>query len=95
MGWSDDPRSRRYNRPVQAGVRESHERLWREDAAYDIVFPTTHNQRPRVLGHGSAIFLHLAKTGYPATQGCVAISLADMRRLLPRLGPNTRLVIKA
>jgi L,D-peptidoglycan transpeptidase YkuD (ErfK/YbiS/YcfS/YnhG family) len=95
MGWSDDPRSARYNRPITAGARESHERLWRDDHVYDVVFPTTHNQKPRIRGAGSAIFLHLARPDFAGTEGCVAISLADMRRLLPRLARRTRLIIVA
>lgn len=93
MGWCDDPASWTYNRPVPAGHRARHERLWREDDVYDVVFPTSHNQRPRKLGAGSAIFFHLAKPGYPPTEGCVAISAADMRRLLPRLGKHVWLVV--
>jgi L,D-peptidoglycan transpeptidase YkuD (ErfK/YbiS/YcfS/YnhG family) len=92
-GWSDDTGSHRYNRPIQAGAKESHEKLWREDRVYDVIIPTSHNQRPRVLGAGSAIFLHLARPGYAPTEGCVAISLPDLRRLLPRLGRKAQLVI--
>jgi L,D-peptidoglycan transpeptidase YkuD (ErfK/YbiS/YcfS/YnhG family) len=94
MGWCDDTNSGLYNRPIPAAAKQRHERLWREDHVYDVLIPTSHNQRPRVLGAGSAIFLHLARPGFVGTEGCVAISLADMRRLLPRLGRNTRLVVK-
>lgn len=94
MGWSDAPRSGRYNRPVPAGSPESHETLWRDDHVYDVVIPTSHNQRPRILGAGSAIFLHLSRPDCQPTEGCVAIGLADMRRLLPRLGLRTRIIIK-
>jgi L,D-peptidoglycan transpeptidase YkuD (ErfK/YbiS/YcfS/YnhG family) len=95
MGWCDDVASRLYNRPVEVDAPERHEKLWRDDAVYDILISTSHNQRPRVRGAGSAIFVHLARPGYEATQGCVAISLADMRRLMPRLSHKTRLVIQA
>jgi L,D-peptidoglycan transpeptidase YkuD (ErfK/YbiS/YcfS/YnhG family) len=93
MGWCDDPASGRYNRPIRAGAKAGHEQLWREDGVYDVVIPTSHNERPRVLGAGSAIFFHVAGPGYAPTEGCVAISLADLRRLLPRLSRNVRLVI--
>lgn len=93
MGWGDDATSSLYNRPAPAGSPFSHERLWRDDGVYDVVIPTTHNQRPRIRGAGSAIFLHLARPGYLPTEGCVAISLADLRRLLPRLGRDVRLII--
>lgn len=93
MGWCDDPTSGRYNRPIPAGAKAGHERLWRDDAIYDVVIPTSHNERPRILGAGSAIFFHLARAGYAPTEGCVAISLADLRRLLPRLSRRARLII--
>lgn len=93
LGWCDDKASRRYNRPIPAGSSQSHEKLWRDDNVYDIVIPTSHNQSPRVLGAGSAIFLHLARPGYAPTEGCVAITLSDMRRLLPRLSRAAKLVI--
>jgi L,D-peptidoglycan transpeptidase YkuD (ErfK/YbiS/YcfS/YnhG family) len=41
--------------------------------------------RPAIRGRGSAIFLHIAKPGYAPTEGCIAISPAAMRRLLPLL----------
>lgn len=93
LGWCDDPASRLYNRPLPAGARQRHEKLWRTDNVYDVVIPTSHNQCPRVLGAGSAIFLHLARQGYAPTEGCVAISLPDMRRLLRRLSRAAKLVI--
>jgi L,D-peptidoglycan transpeptidase YkuD (ErfK/YbiS/YcfS/YnhG family) len=93
MGWCDDPSSFRYNKPVRAGSSCSHERFWRADSIYDVVLSTSHNQNPRIRGAGSAIFLHLAKADYAPTRGCIALSLPDLRRLLPRLGRKVRLVI--
>jgi L,D-peptidoglycan transpeptidase YkuD (ErfK/YbiS/YcfS/YnhG family) len=93
MGWCDDVMSRLYNRPIAAGSPDRHERLWREDEIYDILLTTSHNQRPRIRGAGSAIFMHLARPGYEATQGCVAISRDDMRRLLPRLSRKSAITI--
>lgn len=92
-GWCDQPWTGLYNRPVNAGHRFGHERLWRDDHVYDVVFPTSHNEKPRIQGAGSAIFFHLARPNYAGTEGCIAISPADMRRLLPRLGKNVELVI--
>lgn len=93
MGWCDDRASFLYNMPVLAGSSCRHERLWRDDGVYDVLLSTSHNQRPRIRGAGSAIFLHLAKADYAPTQGCVAVSLQDLRRLLPRLDRKVRLVI--
>jgi L,D-peptidoglycan transpeptidase YkuD (ErfK/YbiS/YcfS/YnhG family) len=92
-GWCDDPGHVRYNRPVRLPFRASHERMWREDDIYDVVIEIGWNDRPAVRGRGSAIFLHLARPGYKPTEGCVAVSRRDMARLLPRLGPQTRIDI--
>ena len=75
--------------PFPAG----HERLHRSDGVYDVVVILDWNMRPAVRGRGSAIFLHLARPGFTPTEGCIAVSPAAMRRLLPLLGPSTRLVV--
>jgi L,D-peptidoglycan transpeptidase YkuD (ErfK/YbiS/YcfS/YnhG family) len=92
-GWCDDPSSPLYNFPVALPFPLSHEKLWREDGVYDVIVVLGYNDDPPVRGKGSAIFLHLARAGYEPTQGCVAVSLPDLRRLLPRLGRQVRLVI--
>ena len=85
QGWCEDPANGRYNRPVRLPAAEGADRMWREDALYDLVFALDHNFSRRVKGRGSAIFLHIARPGLTPTAGCVAISAADMRRLAPRL----------
>ncbi|HXE28825.1 MAG TPA: L,D-transpeptidase family protein, partial [Stellaceae bacterium] len=44
-----------------------------------------HNDRPRVRGRGSAIFVHLARPGYAPTAGCIALSHHDLLMLLAQL----------
>ena len=61
----------------------------RDDRLYDVVIVMDHNITSRMSLGGSAIFFHIAKPDYPPTEGCVAISPADMRWLLPRIGPKT------
>jgi L,D-peptidoglycan transpeptidase YkuD (ErfK/YbiS/YcfS/YnhG family) len=39
------------------------------------------------------VFLHLARSNFSPTAGCVSMSEAAMLRLLRRLGPRTRIVI--
>lgn len=91
-GWCDDRADRRYNCPVTlplGGARKvSLEKMWRDDALYDLVLVIDHNLRPRVAGRGSAVFIHLARPGFKATEGCVALRRADMTRLLARLRPG-------
>lgn len=93
-GWCDAPGHRRYNRPVKLPFAASHERLWREDALYDLVLVLDHNQRPRIAGRGSAVFIHLARPGFAATEGCVALRRGDLLRLLARLAPGARLEVR-
>jgi L,D-peptidoglycan transpeptidase YkuD (ErfK/YbiS/YcfS/YnhG family) len=80
--WCDDPRDANYNRPVQAPFRPSHEKMRRDDRLYDICLVMDWNLRTRKRNVGSAIFFHLAKPGYKPTEGCVAVSLPAMKRLL-------------
>ena len=92
-GWSDDPRDRRYNRPVPLPCATSHERMWRDDHLYDVVLDIAWNRGPVVKGRGSAIFLHLARPGFTPTEGCVAVEPRMIRRLLERIGQATRIEI--
>jgi L,D-peptidoglycan transpeptidase YkuD (ErfK/YbiS/YcfS/YnhG family) len=92
-GWSDDPADPDYNRAVRLPHPWRHERLWREDGLYDLMAPLGYNDDPPVPGLGSAIFLHVARPDYHPTEGCVALSLADLLALLPRCGPQTKIAI--
>ncbi len=88
-GWCDDPSHARYNQHVRRPFRAGHERLWRDDHRYDLILETSHNSRPAKRGYGSAIFVHVAARGYTPTEGCVALSLKDLRHLLTRWRPGT------
>ncbi|MGI9385295.1 MAG: L,D-transpeptidase family protein [Methyloligellaceae bacterium] len=81
-GWCDAPADRNYNRPVRLPYGASAEALWREDHLYDVVVGLGVNDRPRVRGRGSAIFIHLARPGYAPTEGCVALQRRDLLRIL-------------
>lgn len=91
-GWCDDPVDPAYNRPVQLPRATSHERLARDDQAYDAVVVLGHNDAPPVPGIGSAIFFHqwvIGADGAPkATEGCVAVAPESMRAILPMLTPT-------
>lgn len=91
--WCDDPTSFSYNRSLRGPSRLGHEELWRADRLYDVIGVLDYNIRPRVLGRGSAIFLHIATDDLAATAGCVALRPRDMARLLPRLARRATLVI--
>lgn len=93
-GWCDQTGHRRYNRSVDLPFKASHETLKRDDHLYDIVIVMDHNITRHLSVGGSAIFFHLAHDDYRATEGCVAISLRDMQRLLPRIGPQTVMIVE-
>lgn len=93
-GWCDDPRDRNYNRPVPWPYPASAERLWRDDGLYDIVIVLDHNQRPRVRGLGSAIFVHVARPGLAPTEGCIAISRDELLRLLARVRAGDAVMVR-
>ncbi len=92
--WCDDPASQFYNLPVKLPFIPSHEKLWRDDHAYDFIVPIGYNDLSPTPGLGSAIFLHLAKPGYLPTEGCIAVALEDMLAMLPLLGPETLMDIE-
>jgi L,D-peptidoglycan transpeptidase YkuD (ErfK/YbiS/YcfS/YnhG family) len=91
--WCDDPKDRRYNRPVKAPFAPSHEELWRADHVYDIVLDLSYNRAPILKGHGSAIFMHIANA--QPTAGCLAFSLPRLQVLLREFNQRTRITVKA
>jgi len=97
-GWCDAPADRAYNTLVKRPYPSSHEEMWRGDDMYDLVVDIDYNRgggtKPGIRkGKGSAIFMHVARPGFTPTAGCVALRKDDLRRLLPHLGPRTRIVI--
>jgi L,D-peptidoglycan transpeptidase YkuD (ErfK/YbiS/YcfS/YnhG family) len=93
-GWCDDPASPSYNRQVALPCRASHEKLWRRDRLYDVVVVLGYNIHPRRKFRGSAIFLHCATPDFAPTEGCVALSVTDLRRLLPRVSRKAVLIVR-
>jgi L,D-peptidoglycan transpeptidase YkuD (ErfK/YbiS/YcfS/YnhG family) len=91
--WCEDPHDRRYNRPFRRSANEPGDRLRRDDGLYDFIIEIDHNTRPRVAGRGSAVFIHVARPAFAPTAGCVALRRQDLRALLARLTPKTRIWI--
>ena len=58
------PGDRHYNRPFDVPPGSKADRLWRDDQLYDFIIEIDHNTRPRVAGRGSAVFIHVARTGF-------------------------------
>jgi L,D-peptidoglycan transpeptidase YkuD (ErfK/YbiS/YcfS/YnhG family) len=93
-GWCEDPSDRRYNRAITISPGGPADRLWRADALYDLIIEIDHNQRPRISGRGSAVFIHVARADLSATAGCVSLPSTALRRFIARLGPKTTITIQ-
>lgn len=93
--WSDDPNDPHYNQHRNAYAYPfSHERLYRGDALYDLFAVMDHNLSPARTGKGSAIFLHAWRRPRFPTEGCVALSPANLRFVLKHWTPRARVVIR-
>ena len=93
--WCDDPADRNYNQLGKLSSRRSSEGLKRVDHLYDLVLVLGYNDRPRIKGKGSAIFIHLARPGFTPTDGCIALSRHDLVRLVAHLHPRSMIVVLA
>jgi len=91
--WCEDPADRNYNRLVTLDAGAGADVLKRDDHLYDLVIVLGYNDRPRVRGKGSAIFVHLAREGFKPTLGCVALSQHDLMMLLADLKPDSTIWI--
>ena len=94
-GWCDDLKHVAYNRFIKRPFPASHEALWREDGAYDIILVMSHNDSPPQSGLGSAVFIHIAQPDDRRTLGCLALAPDDMVALLPKLQRDMRIEISA
>ncbi|PDT83474.1 L,D-transpeptidase family protein [Sinorhizobium sp. BJ1] len=89
MLWCDAPDHASYNRPVRAPFAASHETMMRDDGLYDVCLVMDWNITCRRRQAGSAIFVHLIRPGYEPTQGCIAVSLPAMKRLIRHMRRGT------
>ena len=92
--WCDEAFHRSYNQPVKTHARRNSEKLYRPDNLYDLIVVLDHNQAPAIKNRGSAIFVHLADKNTRFTQGCLAFSLNNLKKLLAVCGPRTKVVIR-
>ena len=91
--WSDAPSEADYNSHVRAPYAASHEALRRADPLYDLVLVLDWNYAPAAPYRGSAIFIHQwRRRGYP-TEGCIALSRADLRSVAAQVAPGTRVIV--
>jgi L,D-peptidoglycan transpeptidase YkuD (ErfK/YbiS/YcfS/YnhG family) len=82
--WCDDSDRPEYNQMIRLPHDGHYEELWRQDGLYDLIGVLGWNDSPVQRGRGSAIFLHVARSDYAPTEGCIALALGDLRQLLAR-----------
>jgi L,D-peptidoglycan transpeptidase YkuD (ErfK/YbiS/YcfS/YnhG family) len=92
--WVDDPSDPKYNQLVELPYPSHTEELWRTDGIYDLLVVVGYNMSPMQPGAGSAIFLHIARPDFSATDGCVAVSRDVLLGLIRMLGPDSTLTIR-
>ena len=93
MGWCDDPESKNYNKLIRFPFLKSAEKLYRKKNNYDIFLVINYNLKSTKKNKGSAIFLHIASRKYDSTEGCIAISIKDLKYLLTYVKKNTKIII--
>ena len=94
-GWCDAVGDPAYNRFIRLPHKTSHEKLWREDGAYDVILVMSHNDSPPQTGMGSAVFIHVAQPDDRETLGCVALAPEVMVQFLPHLKTGMGVSIQA
>ena len=93
-GWCDDEKSKFYNQYIQFPFNESAEHLYREDDIYDILCVLNYNTSPIIPGLGSAIFLHVARSNFAGTEGCIAIDKEALLKIATNITYDSRIVIE-
>ena len=92
-GWCDDIRSLFYNKYININnfqlLNSKHEKLWRQDEAYDIIIVISHNVKPIIKNKGSAIFIHCSFLDNSNTGGCIALKKKDLLFLVKNLRDHT------
>jgi len=92
MGWSNDYKSKNYNKLIKTNLKEKHEKLYRKDYKYDLFIPILYNYKNPIPNNGSCIFLHLTNNYYP-TAGCIALKKKDFIILAKLINPQTKIQI--
>jgi L,D-peptidoglycan transpeptidase YkuD (ErfK/YbiS/YcfS/YnhG family) len=94
MGWCDDPLSKDYNKLIKIPSEYNYEKIYKKENVYDIILVLNYNMNPVVKNKGSAIFIHVTKTNYKKTEGCVAIKKVHLLKIIKELKNNTKIKIE-
>jgi L,D-peptidoglycan transpeptidase YkuD (ErfK/YbiS/YcfS/YnhG family) len=93
MGWCDDSKSKYYNKQIKLPTNYTHEKLYRNDNLYDLIVVLNYNSNPVIKNKGSAIFIHIARSSYKKTKGCIALKKGDLIKLISQIKKNIRIKI--
>lgn len=89
--WVSDTSSEFYNQLIEYDPKDRFsEKMRRKDHLYKYGIVIEYNTQNVQKGKGSAIFLHVERRPGSPTLGCVAISEANIKRLLQWLKPNQK-----
>ena len=98
-GWCDDSQHSDYNRLIRRPHSGHHERLWRSDRLYDLVFVIGYNDSPPQIHKGSALFIHATRIYRPHsrryTEGCIAIPRSALHWLATKIRLGALIEIKS
>jgi L,D-peptidoglycan transpeptidase YkuD (ErfK/YbiS/YcfS/YnhG family) len=95
FGWVDEPKDPLYNQFVYLPYNASHEELYLQSSSvYDLMAVIGYNDDPVVPYAGSAIFFHVASSGYGSTAGCVSMAISDLITVLSGVQRDTWMIIK-
>ena len=89
MGWCDDPKSKNYNKLIKLPSTFGHEKLFKKENVYDIILVLNYNMKPVIKHKGSAIFIHVSKSNFKKTEGCVALKKTHLLKILKDLKKKT------
>ena len=84
----------KHNQYIEFPFEKSAERLHRADDIYDIVCVMNYNTGPIIAGKGSAIFLHVCRDDFAATEGCIAMKRSQLLDIAEKITVNSTIEIK-
>ena len=92
MRWCNDVSNyKNYNKLIHNNKFRS-EKIYRKDYKYNLFIVINYNFYKKVLGKGSAIFIHLTND-YKPTAGCIALNKKDFLILIKLINKKTKIKI--
>ena len=90
MRWCNDITNVKYYNKLVNNNNVKSEKLCRNDYKYDYLIVINFNIEKKIVGKGSAIFIHLTQN-YKPTAGCVALSRKDFLILAKLIDKRTKI----